>query len=507
MLKSTLSKAKKSNLTKKNLKAQFSVDEYILKRDYTGALTLLEFKYKSKDGDLPELLSWIGYCAFQLGNFQRAEKAYRELLDTYKVSDEFNLYLSCCYFYQHEYDDALDVAKKGPTCSLKTRLLFNIYHCKGDEKMVLLQHQQLKDTCEDQLTLAALHFQRGHYQEATDVYKRLLLENRDDLAYNVYVAMCYYKLDYYDVSLEILASYLQSYPTSQIAINLKACNHFRLYNGKAAESELKGLLNKTDISGGSSDLIRHNMVAFSNGDSALQVLPNLLDTILEARLNLVIYHLRRNNIQEAYALIKDIEPTSPQEFILKAVVCTTLGQKTNNKELIKSAQACFQAVGTSTHECDTIPGRQAMASFFFLVEQYDDVNVYLSSIKSYLYNDDDFNYNYGLSLAATRQYKLAEETLLQVKNEKYRSEFVYILWLTKCFIMNGNPKSAWEMHLKLDSDTSNSSGRGGNKSSDDESLQLLKVIANDCYKVSLCNCVYICMRMCMFMCIDTVICV
>ena len=31
------------------------------------------------------------------------------------------------------------------------------------------------------------------------------MENRDDVALNVYVAMCYYKLDIYDVSLEILA--------------------------------------------------------------------------------------------------------------------------------------------------------------------------------------------------------------------------------------------------------------------------------------------------------------
>jgi len=46
-------------------------------------------------------------------------------------------------------------------------------------------------------------------QEATDIYKRLLLENRDYTALNVYVALCYYKLDYYDVSLEILAAYLQ----------------------------------------------------------------------------------------------------------------------------------------------------------------------------------------------------------------------------------------------------------------------------------------------------------
>lgn len=49
------------------------------------------------------------------------------------------------------------------------------------------------------------------------------------------MALCYYKLDYYDVSQEVLAVYLQSIPDSTIALNLKACNHYRLYNGKAAE--------------------------------------------------------------------------------------------------------------------------------------------------------------------------------------------------------------------------------------------------------------------------------
>lgn len=72
-----------------------------------------------------------------------------------------------------------------------------------------MRHQELTDTQEDQLSLAAMHYLRSHFQEATDIYKRLLLENRDDLALNVFVAMCYYKLDYYDVSLEILAVYLQ----------------------------------------------------------------------------------------------------------------------------------------------------------------------------------------------------------------------------------------------------------------------------------------------------------
>lgn len=82
---------------------------------------------------------------------------------------------------------------------------------------------------------------RNHFEDATEIYKRLLIDNRDYHALNVYVGLCYYKLDYYDVALEILNTYLTKYPNSIIAVNLKACCHYQLYNGKAAEAELKSL--------------------------------------------------------------------------------------------------------------------------------------------------------------------------------------------------------------------------------------------------------------------------
>lgn len=50
---------------------------------------------------------------------------------------------------------------------------------------------------------------------------------RNYMALNVYVALCYYKLDYYDVSQEVLGVYLAHHPTSTVAGNLKACNLFR----------------------------------------------------------------------------------------------------------------------------------------------------------------------------------------------------------------------------------------------------------------------------------------
>ena len=58
---------------------------------------------------------------------------------------------------------------------------------------------------------------------------------------------------------------------------MQACNHFRLYNGKAAEQELRTLQDQTSSSFTfGKDLIEHNLVVFRNGEGALQVLAPLL---------------------------------------------------------------------------------------------------------------------------------------------------------------------------------------------------------------------------------------
>lgn len=134
-------------------KGQPSLDDFLLKRDYTGALALLEFQLKCQDGDLKELLLWIGYAAFHLGNFRRAEEAYKELLETYDVSNEVYLNLACCYFYQQMYEEADKAAMKGPPDSLQNRLLFNTSHRMGDESKLMQFHQNLKDKKEGTIHL------------------------------------------------------------------------------------------------------------------------------------------------------------------------------------------------------------------------------------------------------------------------------------------------------------------------------------------------------------------
>lgn len=108
------------------------------------------------------------------------------------------------------------------------------------------------------------------------------------------------------------------------------------------------------------------------------------------------------------------------------------------KEHLKNAQQYLHLVGGSAAECDTIPGRQSMASAFFLYGQFEEVLVYLNSIRSYFVNDDTFNYNYAQAKAATGYFREAEELLVQIHDPDIRHQHTFDMVLARCHINAGH---------------------------------------------------------------------
>lgn len=87
-----------------------------------------------------------------------------------------------------------------------------------------------------------------------------------------------------------------------------------------------------------------------------------------------------------------------------------------------------------------------MASGFFLSRQFEDVVLYLSSIKSYFYNDDNFNFNYGQAKASVGKFAEAEEALNAITDPQIRNDSVFLTWMTRTFIMNDKVDRAWSLY-------------------------------------------------------------
>lgn len=76
------------------------------------------------------------------------------------------------YNESHEHIDTIK------SHQLKMRLLFHLAHKLNDEDRLLELHGTLRTVVEDQLSLASMHYLRAHYQDAIDIYKRILLEKK-----------------------------------------------------------------------------------------------------------------------------------------------------------------------------------------------------------------------------------------------------------------------------------------------------------------------------------------
>jgi len=103
-------KSKRAAAEKSNKPKLPQVEECVQNRDYTGAITLLEFDRDTEDLDEEKrqnILMWIGYCAAHLGQYPKAIEAYKEvLMMTDSPPREVHEYMACCLFYSQMYKEA-----------------------------------------------------------------------------------------------------------------------------------------------------------------------------------------------------------------------------------------------------------------------------------------------------------------------------------------------------------------------------------------------------------------
>jgi intraflagellar transport protein 56 len=447
-----------ANVTQKSVqKKTYTKEEFIRQRDFEGAITLLEHEKLLMKDNLTNQL-WLAYAYYHNGDFPKALQIYRNL--TKKASYDLNIhtYIACCLYALTKYKEGLEEAKKGLPTDLNNRVRFHLAFKLSDGNEVLEAHQKLvQGSVPDDLSLAALHYLKNEQEEAIDIYKKIFMDKKYD-ALNIYLAMCYYKLEFFDIALDLVNHYLSIHNDSIVANNLKAAIEYSSTgNDKLAKEIILNLQNYSKSSNiiDDNDLLQHNLAVFDNEPDSkynkLKIFSNLLDIIPEARQNLIIYYLRNGLVTQAHNLIKDMQPLTTKDYILKAVVHCTLGQQGEpGNENLKKAQTFYQSIGASTTECDTIEGRQCMASCFRLTGAYNDEIIYLDSIEQYMKDDDDFNWNYGVALAMCQNYKQAEEVLSRVKKEKYRNDQVYLSWLCRCYIMNGKPDLAWNLYISIE---------------------------------------------------------
>ncbi|OHT05070.1 TPR Domain containing protein [Tritrichomonas foetus] len=439
-------------------------------RDYTAAATFIEFiRDELKVPYTKELALWHGYSLFHQGEYLKAIDVYEKLLESEPDDLSLHLYISSCHYYNQSFDEAQASAEKGPTCDFKTRLLFHISHQRGDDQQLFKAHSELVGTLENQLSLAAIHFMRTHYQDAIDLYERLLQQHPDFLALYVYIAMCQYKLDQFQEANDSVDQYLAVNSDSAVGLNLKACAYLRLFEEPdIAESQLLQIRKFSSASYHFVEaLIEHNLVVFHNGTDGFTVLPKIVESLPEARFNLALLYMRESNSPEAFNLLQDFTPLDINDMILKGTVLLAVGQLNGDTGILEEANNVFQEIGEMEVVRDTVPGRQCLATTKFITGDYAETLRVLKTIEDHMNESDEFNYNMAMTLGAQSRWPEAEKYFLLVKNPHYKNELFYTSWLCRCYIKNRKPESAWNLYTEA--------------TQTEDAKTLLQIISNDCF--------------------------
>ncbi|GMR36448.1 hypothetical protein PMAYCL1PPCAC_06643, partial [Pristionchus mayeri] len=433
---------------------------YVDSRDYQGAISYLLFNRNEKEYNAENEL-WLGYCYFQSGEYAKARGVYEGLISRKEMVEEANVYLGCCFFFTGHYEEAREVLLKGASSSLQIRALCHVASKLGDNSELMKNHSKLMaDSIEDSMCLASLNFLGQHYDEAVKFYQPLLNANENMIALNFYIALAEFKQESYVPAEMFVKRFLHHYPDSPAGLNLYNSIKFRA--GKPVNVDTSIINN---LYPAAKVLFQHNHVIFTGGTNVMQVLPTLVDEVPEARINIALYHLNREDYESAYRTMEMVEEAKfPYEYLLKGIVHLLMGQTQLSLQHMTTAREYFQSAGMDRNIQHTPNGRLAMSAYFFLAGEFTDAVHFLDSLRDLFEMEDKFNFNFGQALVMTERYKEAIEVLSRVT--KLKSP-IHTQFLVRAYVMEGEAEQAWQLFMKV---------RNSN-----ESATLLKIIGSDSY--------------------------
>ena len=308
-----------------------SLEDFIDSRDYQGAVTFLKFEKGSGQSRIAHLDAWLAYAYVHSGDFEEACKIYNEMLLADPTNADFLVNKAICLYGMANFNEALQVAQTAQCNSnLKNRLIMHLASKVGDEQL-MMYHMKMLDQGDpaDQMSIAGLHFLRSNWSEAHRMYKMLVeSDEKKYAALYVYMAMCQYSLEYFEIANQYLNAYTEQtnkrmdagsrasrdpYAVDSIIVaNLYGCITNMTYNGQTADQELKKRLvsHNFDQIVKSHDILRHNKHVFSEGaGAALNDWKDLVAVLPEAKWNVCIHHLRAERWLEAYQTLQTIDGT------------------------------------------------------------------------------------------------------------------------------------------------------------------------------------------------------
>lgn len=338
-----------------------SVEQLVADRDFTGAITVLEYEKQVTGSDEEHMRDlWLAYCYSHLQQWDQALRVYQRLLtltpfplaakepaaadpgpsseqqkgllasvfkrkdssDTKEkerrvwTADECNLCIAVCLFAQALDDQAAHVLsqmtpdfqpdlRKRLDKLIKVRTELDEEDEKGERKGSEEKTEEKMESVEQGMCVAACHYLRSQFQDAIRVYQTLVRDYSQSqanslMALKVYMGICYYRLEYYDVGHELVTQYLAEDSESWVANNVTAAAHFRLVQGQeAAEQQLRRLIHSCpNIPDTDSSvlLVKHNLSVFRLTDNFDAESPAALRVFYQVHYFIFLFLLLTNSV-------------------------------------------------------------------------------------------------------------------------------------------------------------------------------------------------------------------